>query len=47
MSLFVCKVLGCANDGVEYNFDDESVIVAECGGCKSVLSVQPVVVSDE
>lgn len=47
MALFVCNVSGCANDGVEYNFDDESVTVAMCGGCKTVLSVQLVVVSDE
>ena len=37
MSIFICNLTGCPNEGVEYNFGEDGPEWAECGGCKARL----------
>lgn len=37
MSKFQCNIEECPNEGVEYDFGDDSPEFAECGGCHAIL----------
>jgi hypothetical protein len=37
MTIFICNFAGCPNEGVEYNFGEDTPVKAECGGCHATL----------
>lgn len=40
ITTFVCEIVECPNNGIEYNFE-EVIGQVECGGCKAILEPKP------